>query len=148
MLWKKMCQHPLWGEDCEAGVYDRIAVKNHCWGSKTMSKGSSGQTRTKTGQYSNGIKSFGLTNQSLKSFDQIGRSICSERVATPCITPTIKHGRGSFKVGGGGLLLIANWGFPPDKRPIESDRLSQHTASSHNLIWNAACGSRICTPVR
>ena len=26
---EKVCQYPLWGEDCEAGLYGRIAIKKH-----------------------------------------------------------------------------------------------------------------------
>ena len=36
-------------------------------------------------------------------------------------------------------------GFAPGEGQIELDRLSQHTATSHDPIWNAACGSKICT---
>ena len=31
---------------------------------------------------------------------------------------------------------------------MEPDRLLQHTATSHDPIWNAACGSRISTHAR
>ena len=43
-----------------------------------MSKGSSGSKRTKTGQQSREIKSFGLTNQSSESFGQRRGSMYGE----------------------------------------------------------------------
>ena len=63
-----------------------------------MSKGSSGPRHTKTRQESVGIKSFRRTNQSSKSFIQIGGSVrrrVGERAASPSITPAVKHGGGS-----------------------------------------------------
>ena len=63
-----MCQYPHWGEDAVKLAYmAELLSRNHCWGSKTVLKGSSGPRHTNTGQQSNGIKSFGLRNQSSKS---------------------------------------------------------------------------------
>ena len=47
--------------------------------------------------------------------------------------------------GVGGFHQLQNWGFVPGEEQIKSDRLSQHTAASHNPIWNAGCVSRVCT---
>ena len=38
--------------------------------------------------------------------------------------------------------------FTPGEKQIELNWLSQHTAASHDAIWNAACGSRICIHAR
>ena len=43
-----------------------------------MSKGFNRPRHTKTGQWSSGIKSYGLINQSFKSLAQIGGSMCSK----------------------------------------------------------------------
>ena len=101
---EKICQHPLW-EDSEKLVYMAwLLSRNHCWGSKTMSKGSSGPRCTITGQYSSRTKSFELKNQNFKSLGQIGGSVCSKELmkdaATSWITPTVKHGGESAMVRG------------------------------------------------
>ena len=84
----------------EAGLYDRIAVKNHCWGSKIISKGSGEPRHTKTGQQTSRIKSFRL--QSSKSLGQIGGFMGSKESVKkqqhPCITTTVKYGGGSVMV--------------------------------------------------
>ena len=64
--------------------------RNHFLGSKTMSKGFSEPKCTKTGKQWSEIKSFGLTHQSLKSFVQIGGSICGEVFVKELQTPA-KH---------------------------------------------------------
>ena len=67
-----------------------------------MLKGSSGLRRTKTGQQSSGIKSFGQTNQSSKSLAQIGESTCGEKMVKelqPPISPTTNHRGGSVMMG-------------------------------------------------
>ena len=51
-----------------------------------------------------------------------------ERAATPCITPTVKHGVGSVIVWD--FCQLQSKGFAPDEGQIESDQLSQHTAAS------------------
>ena len=75
--------------------------------------------RTKTGQKSCGIKSFGLTNQSLKSLGQIKWSMCGEELVKELQNPvshththTLNHGEGSAMVCGG---------FAPVGGQIESD---------------------------
>ena len=68
-----------------------LQSRNHCWGNKTMSKGSSGPKHTETKQQSSGIKSFGLMNQSLKSLGQIGGSICSEELVKK-LQPLVSQG--------------------------------------------------------
>ena len=55
-----------------------------------MSKGSSGPRYTKTGQENIGIKSFGLTNQTLKSLSQIGGCMCSEELVKD-LQPPVSH---------------------------------------------------------
>ena len=58
------------------------------------------------------------------------------------ITLTVKYGRGSVMVcmcHGGGFCHLQSQKFAPGERQIQSDRLSQHTATSCDLIWNAAC---------
>ena len=78
---KNICQHPQWGGDSVKLAYmAELLSWNNCWGSKTMSKGSSGPRCTKNEQLSCGLKSFGLTNQSLKIFGQIGGSMCGEKL--------------------------------------------------------------------
>ena len=78
---KKMSQQPLWREESVKLAYmAELLSRNHCWGSKTMSKGSSDTRYSKAGQKSSRIKPFGLTNQSLKSFGEIGESMCSEEL--------------------------------------------------------------------
>ena len=79
---EKMCQHPLWGKDFVKLAYTaEVLSRNPCWGSKNMSKDSSGPKYSLTGWQSRGIKTFGWTNQSSKSLYQIGRSIwCEELV--------------------------------------------------------------------
>ena len=95
-----------------------LMSRNHCWGSKTMSKSLSG------------MKSFGLTNQSSKSLTQIRGSLCGKELVKelqPLVPPNHKAWRRlCYCVVR--LLLIANL-------LIESDQLSQYTAASHNPIW-------------
>ena len=67
----------------------------------------------------------------------------NERAAIPYITPTVKNRGGSVKV-----CKLQSWIFAPGERQIESNQLSQHTAASHDPIWNMACGSRICLHAR
>ena len=67
-----------------------LLLRNHYWGSKIMQKGSSGPRWTKTGQKSSGTKSFGLTNQSLKSFGQMRGSMCSKEFMTELL-PNVSY---------------------------------------------------------
>ena len=96
---KKLCKHSLWEEDFVKLAYMvELLSRNHCWGSKTISKGSSGPRHIKTRQESVGIKSFRRTDQSSKSLIQIGGSVwwrVGERAALPSITPAVKHRGGS-----------------------------------------------------
>ena len=47
----KIFEHPLWGEDSVKLAYmAEFLPRNHCWGSKTISEGSSGPRCTKTGK--------------------------------------------------------------------------------------------------
>ena len=57
-----------------------------------------------------------------------------ERVANPCITSTVKHRGGSVMMCGG-IFPIAKSEICIWYRPT-----SQHTATSHDSIWNTACG--------
>ena len=76
-----MCQHLLRGEDSlNLSYLAELLSRHHCWGSKTMAKGSTVPRRTKTGQQSCKTKFFGLTNQISKSFGQIGRFACGEEL--------------------------------------------------------------------
>ena len=68
----------------------------------------------------------------------------SERAATPCITPTVNHGRCSIMVFKG-FCQLQSREFVSNEGQIESDRLSQHTAASCDPVWNTAWESRICT---
>ena len=67
-----------------------------------------------------------------------------KRAAIPCITPTVNHGGDSVMV----------W-WPFTICQIEDLHLvkgklnqSQHTAASHDPIWNTDCWSRVCTRAR
>ena len=45
---RKICWHQLWGEDSVKLAYKvELLSRNHCWGSKPISKGYSGPRRTK-----------------------------------------------------------------------------------------------------
>ena len=77
---------------CEVGL---LLLRNHCWGSKTMSTGSSG-----TIEQWNKVP---WTNESKFKIFQSNKRVymlwrVSERAATPCITPTVKYGGGSVMV--------------------------------------------------
>ena len=63
-----------------------------------------------------------------------------------CIPPTIKPGGGSIMMRGAFANCCQR--FAPGEGQIESDQLSQHTAASHDPVWNTGCGSRICIRVR
>ena len=56
-----MCQHPLWEKDSVKLVYmAELLSSNHCWGSKTMSKGCSRPKHTKTIEQWNNVHFFNL----------------------------------------------------------------------------------------
>ena len=74
MSWKNVLISTVKRRLCENGLLST----NYCWGSKTMSKGCRGSINTKTGKESGWMKFFGLTEQSSKSFGQIGESMCDE----------------------------------------------------------------------
>ena len=107
---KKMCQHQLWGEDSRKLTYmAELLSKNHCWESKTMSRGSSGP---KTGQLSSEKKFLWTDELKFEVFGSNRRVYVQQRVneraATPSLTPTIKHRGGSIVVWG--LLFISKSG--------------------------------------
>ena len=98
--------------------------QNHCSGSKTMSKGSSGPTHTCTGSYE--IKSFGLTNQSLKPFGLIGGSMSDKGLVKEMQPPNHKVLMGlSFDawVFANGKVMDLHW---------EKDKLNQ--TSYHSIM--------------
>ena len=100
-----MCNNSQLGEDSVNLDYmAELLSRNHCRQRKTMSKWSSGPKRTNTKQQSSEIKSFGLTKHKIKIFG-INKGVymqlnVGERTATPCMTPTVKHGGGSSLVVG------------------------------------------------
>ena len=67
-----------------------LLSRNHSWGCKTMSKDSCDSRYKKTGQESSGIKSFGLTNQNLKSLGQIGGYMYDEELMKK-LQPPVSH---------------------------------------------------------
>ena len=73
---KKMCQHPLWEEDYEAGLYGRIVDKNPLLRKQINIKRLWRVKAHKDWTKSSGIKSFGLTNQSFEILGLIGESMC------------------------------------------------------------------------
>ena len=79
-----------------------------------MPKGSSELRCTKTGQHSNRIKSFKLTNQNSKSLDQIGGSMCGKELIKELQPPywiNCKTCRRLCYGGWGRLLPIAKSGI-------------------------------------
>ena len=75
---KKMCQHPLCGKDCEAGLYGRIAVKKLLLKKQNNVRRLQWVKAHKDWKKEQWNKEFWQTNQSLKSLGQIGGSTCSE----------------------------------------------------------------------
>ena len=99
---KKTCQHPLKRRFCEAGLYGIIAVKK-----QLLRK----QNNVKRIQWAKAYKDWKTdqwnkvlwTNKSNFEIFRSNRRVyvwkrVVERAATPCITPTIKHGGGSVMV--------------------------------------------------
>ena len=78
MSWKKSVNIHCEEKTVKLAYMAEMQSRNHSWGSKTTSKGSSRPRHTKSGQQSNEIKSFGLTNQSSKSLGQIGGFMCGK----------------------------------------------------------------------
>ena len=72
------------------------------------------------------------------------RRSVGKRVATLYITLTVKN-RQVFVTA---REAFASCKVAQNEWLIESDRLSQHTAASHNPIRKVVCGSRICTHAR
>ena len=115
-----------------------------------MLKGSSRSRHTKTGQERTGAKSFGITNQNLKSLGQIEGSTCDEELVKE-LQIQYHTNYSAWKMlcyGVGGFCQLQSQGFAPSKGQIESDWLSQHTAVSRDPTGNAAYRSMICTHAR
>ena len=103
VLWKKMWQHPMWGKDFVKQAYmAELLSRNCCWGRKTMSKRSS-ESRHWTIEWWHKVlwtdeNKFEIFGSNRRVWWRVG-----ERAATPCITPTLKHGRGIV------MVWVANW---------------------------------------
>ena len=131
------CQHPMWGEDSvKLTSIVELLSRKHCRGSKTMWKGSSGPRFTKSGQECRGLKSFRLTNQSLKSFSQIGMSLCSKEWVKELQPPWVSY---QPLMHGGGYVMV--WGTFPnckvrDLHQVKGklNRTSYQSILQHHMI--------------
>ena len=97
---KKICQHLLWGEDCEAGIYGRIAVKKPLLQKQNNVKKLAKTHKDWTIEQQNKVfwtdeLKFEIFGSNMKLYVQ---QRVGESAATPCITPIIKHGGGSVIV--------------------------------------------------
>ena len=149
---KKICQHPLWGENSVKLAYmTELLSRNHCWGK---------QKNVKRLQWTKALRDWIIQqwnkvlpiDESKFEIFRPNRTVyvrlrVGERAATPWITPTVKHGGGSI-IEGGGFCYLKSQGLAPREGQIESDRISQRTAASRDSLWNAAFGSKIYTRAR
>ena len=98
-----MCLHPLWGKNSVKVAYmAELQSRNHCWGSKTMSKGFSGPRLHKDWTIAQWnkvlwteVSKFEISGSNRRVY--MWRRV-NERAGTSCITPTIKHGVDSIMV--------------------------------------------------
>ena len=100
-----------------------LLSRNNCWGSKTMWKGCSGPSAQRLNNSTSGMKFFGLTNKSSKSFDQIEVSTCGEELEKELPPLSLYHTNReackSLCYGVGGICQFQNRGFAPDEGQIE-----------------------------
>ena len=97
MFWKKCVNIHCEEKTVNLAYLTELLSRNHCWGSKTISKNSCEPRHSKTIELWNKV----LCTDKLKFeiFQWSGRFYVqqrfSERAGSPCITPTVKHGGGS-----------------------------------------------------
>ena len=95
--YEKMCQHPLREDSVKLAYMVELSSRNHCWGSKTMSKGSSGSRCAKTEPW-NSPWDWRIKIRDLWVKRVYVRRRDGERAETPCIIPTIEYGRSTVMV--------------------------------------------------
>ena len=138
MLRKNMSTSNVRRRPCETGLFSRIAVKK-----PLLWKQNNVKILQLTKVHKDWEKVLWTDESKFKIFQSNRRIYVWQRVgkkaATPCITPTIKHGGGSVLMERGFCQLQSRV-FASCEGQIESNWLSRHTAASHDPIWNAGQG--------
>ena len=141
---EKMHQHPLWEDTVNLAYVARIAARKPLLRKQNNVKCSSGPRCTDwTIDQWNKVQ---LTDESKVETFRSNRRVyeCAKSWWKNCTLHyhTTKHKAGSVMVWGT-FYQLQNQGFVPGKEQIESDWVSQLTATTHDPIWNTVCRSRI-----
>ena len=116
---KKMSQHPLREDSVKMAYITELLWRNHCLGSKTMSKGVHQTKAHKNWTIEQWNKVLWTDESKFEIFGSNTRVYVrckvGERAAIPCIPPILKHGGGSV----GDFCQLQSRGLVPGEGRIE-----------------------------
>ena len=133
---------------CEAGLYDRIAVKKPLLRKQNNVKGFQWAKAHKDWTIEQWNKVLWTDKSKFKIFGS-NRRIYVQRSVGKRVGNSLYHiNNKAWRRLCVGFCQLQSHGFAPGEGQIESDRQLQHTAASYDSTRKAALGSRICTHVR